>query len=81
VRYSHVFLSRFYEPGARLAIARPTTPSKPIRPQESARVSLSASCLNMIPMQTPGQIWRAAGGAGPERLCARVVRSLQEVCR
>jgi len=27
VRYSHVYFSRFYEPGARLAFARPTTPS------------------------------------------------------
>ena len=32
VRYSHVYFSRFYEPGARLAFARPTTPSKPVRP-------------------------------------------------
>src|SRR5579863_8085772 len=33
VRYSHVYFSRFYEPGARLAFARPTTPSKPVRPR------------------------------------------------
>ena len=32
MRYSHVYFSRFYEPGARLAFARPTTPSKPVRP-------------------------------------------------
>src|ERR1039457_1243302 len=38
VRYSHVYFSRFYEPGARLAFARPTTPSKPVRPQWNAAV-------------------------------------------
>lgn len=36
VRYSHVYFSRFYEPGARLAFAQPTTPSKPIRPRGNA---------------------------------------------
>src|SRR5579863_10476790 len=38
VRYSHVYFSRFYEPGARLAFARPTTPSKPVRPHGNAAV-------------------------------------------
>src|SRR5665213_19182 len=36
VRYSHVYFSRFYEPGARLAFAQPTTPSKPVRPHGNA---------------------------------------------
>ena len=38
VRYSHVYFSRFYEPGARLAFARPTTPSKPVRPHGNAAI-------------------------------------------
>jgi len=41
VLYSHVYFSRFYEPGARLAFARPTTPSKPIRPHGNAASEIS----------------------------------------
>ena len=47
VRYSHVYFSRFYEPGARLAFARPTTPSKPIRPH--GRSNPRSPCASMIP--------------------------------
>src|ERR1017187_6430431 len=47
VRYSHVYFSRFYEPGARLAFARPTTPSKPVRPH-GTQLPRSA-CSTIIP--------------------------------
>ena len=53
VRYSHVYFSRFYEPGARLAFARPTTPSKPIRPQGSS--DPRSACTSMIHRRRDGR--------------------------
>src|SRR5580658_7815370 len=52
VRYSHVYFSRFYEPGARLAFARPTTPSKPVRPHGNAAVRDQRASL-IIPRRMP----------------------------
>ena len=37
--YLHLFFSRFYEPGARPAVPRPTTQSKPNAPKERCRFS------------------------------------------
>src|SRR5579862_6588899 len=50
VRYSHVYFSRFYEPGARLAFARPTTPSKPVRPHGNAAVR-DQRAVRIIPLR------------------------------
>jgi hypothetical protein len=54
VRYSHVYFSRFYEPGARLAFARPTTPSKPVRPRgtQLSEISVLNQAYNVMSMAT-----------------------------
>jgi hypothetical protein len=54
VRYSHVCFSRFYEPGARLAIARPTTPSKPNAPM-SDRSGAGVRARVMIPSRVDAE--------------------------
>ena len=71
VRYSHVYFSRFYEPGAQLAFAQPTTPSKPVRPHE--RSCPRSACLVIIPAWLVRNIADAStaqdrsGGHHPER--------------
>src|SRR5579864_6278030 len=54
VRYSHVYFSRFYEPGARLAFARPTTPSKPVRPRgtQLSEISVHESAYTVSGIDT-----------------------------